>query len=93
MRLTDVDALIDDVKDRYCKDCNRRKGIKGGEYRIIYKIGEAPCKACGVGDMLDELEDAPTVDLPYFNYSRKNGKSMMEVKKYFEEVEDVQESD
>ena len=93
MRLTDVDALIDDVKDRYCKDCNRRKGIKRGKYRIIYEIGEAPCKACGVGDMLDELENAPTVDLPYFNYSRKNGKSMMEVKKYFEEVEDVQESD
>ncbi len=63
MRLTDADALIDDIRDRYCKDCNKRKGIKRGKYRIIYEIGEAPCKACGVGDMLDELENAPTANV------------------------------
>lgn len=70
MRLIDVDALIDDVVDRYCKDCKRRKGIKRGEYRIIYEIGEAPCRACGVGDMLDELENAPTVNVPDKNVGK-----------------------
>lgn len=63
MRLTDVDALIDDVKYRYCKDCDRRKGIKKGKYRVIYEVGDVPCRACGVGDMLDELDNAPTIDV------------------------------
>ena len=61
-RLTDVDALLDDVFERYCKDCERRKGIKNGKYRIIYEVGEAPCRACDVDDMKCELDDAPTVD-------------------------------
>ena len=26
MRLIDADALLDDVMERYCKDCNNRKG-------------------------------------------------------------------
>lgn len=63
MRLTDVDALIDDIKDRYCKDCNRRKGIKKGKLRIIYEVGDAPCRACDVDDMLYELENAPTANV------------------------------
>lgn len=62
MKLIDADALLDDVMDRYCKECEKRKGIKNGEYRIIYEIGEAPCRACEVDDMKAELEDAPTVD-------------------------------
>lgn len=62
MRLIDADALLDDVMDRYCKECEKRKGIKNGEYRIIYDIGEAPCRACEIDDMKAELEDAPTVD-------------------------------
>lgn len=62
MRLIDADALIDDAMDRYCKDCDKRKGIKSGKWRIIYEIGEAPCRACDVDDMIDDLENAPTVD-------------------------------
>lgn len=62
MRLIDADALLDDAMDRYCKECDKRKGIKNGEYRIIYDIGEAPCRACEVDDMKAELEDAPTID-------------------------------
>ena len=62
MRMIDADALLDDAMDRYCKECDKRKGIKNGEYRIIYDIGEAPCRACEVDDMKAELEDAPTVD-------------------------------
>ena len=64
MRLIDADALIDDLMERFCKECNKRRGIKNGKYRIIYEIGEAPCRACEVDDLKVELEDAPTVDVP-----------------------------
>lgn len=63
MRLIDADALIDDLMERYCKECNKRKGIKNGKYRIIYEIGEAPCRACEVDDVKAELEEAPTADV------------------------------
>lgn len=62
MRLIDADALIDDLMVRYCKECNKRRGIKNGKYRIIYEIGEAPCRACEVDDVKAELEEAPTAD-------------------------------
>ena len=62
MRLIDADALLDDVMKRYCKDCDKRKGIKNGKWRIIYEIGEAPCRACEVDDAKAELEEAPTID-------------------------------
>ena len=61
-RLIDADALIDDVTERYCKNCERRKGIKNGKQKVIYDIGDAPCRACAVDDMKDELENAPTVE-------------------------------
>lgn len=61
-RLIDADALIDDLMKRYCKECNKRRGIKDGKYRIIYEIGEAPCRACEVDDVKAELEEAPTID-------------------------------
>lgn len=62
-RYIDADALIDDLMERYCKECNKRKGIKNGKYRIIYEIGEAPCRACEVDDVKAELEEAPTADV------------------------------
>ena len=62
MRLIDVGALINDVTERYCKDCERRKGIKNGKRKVIYDIGDAPCRACAVYDMIDALENAPRVD-------------------------------
>lgn len=64
MRLIDADALIDDLMERYCKECDKRKGIKNGKLRIIYEIGEVPCRACEVDDVKAELEEAPTVDVP-----------------------------
>ena len=62
MRCIDADALLDEVMDRHCNDCDRRKGIKNGKYRIIYSIGEAPCRACDVDDLKGEIEDAPTIE-------------------------------
>ena len=62
MKLIDADALLDDLMERYCKACDRRKGIKSGKWRVIYEIGEAPCRACAVGDMMDELEETSSAE-------------------------------
>ena len=62
MRLIDADALIDNSIELYCKDCDRRKGIKSGEWRIVYEIGGVPCRACGIADMQDYIEVAPTIE-------------------------------
>ena len=62
MRLIDPDALIDDLMERYCKECDKRKGMKNGKRQFIYEIGEAPCRACEVDDVKAELEEAPTID-------------------------------
>ena len=61
MRLIDADALINDAMDRYCKDCDKRKGIKRGKWIIIYEIGDVPCRACDVDDMVNDIESAPTI--------------------------------
>ena len=61
MKLIDADALLDKVIERYCKDCDKRKAIKSGKYRIVYNIGDAPCRACSIDDVKDEIDDAPTV--------------------------------
>lgn len=68
MRLIDADALTDEVMERYCKECDKRKGIKNGKYRIVYEIGDAPCRACPLDDVKDELDNAPAIE------ERKTGK-------------------
>lgn len=68
MRMIDADALINEAMELYCKDCERRKGVKSGKWKIVYNIGDAPCRACGTGDMIDDLENAPTIE------ERKKGK-------------------
>lgn len=60
-RLIDADALIAETKGNRCADCDRRKGIKRGKTTFVYEFGEAPCRACDVGDMIDTLDEAPTV--------------------------------
>ena len=62
-RLIDADTLIADMEKRYCKDCERRKGVKDGEVRMLYEIGEAPCRACGTMDAMDEIDNAPTIEV------------------------------
>ena len=62
MRLIDADALIDEVMERYCEDCSKRKGLKNGKWRVVYSVGDVPCRACGIGDMMDEMDSAPTID-------------------------------
>lgn len=57
------EAFIADKRWLYCTDCDRRKGKKRGKYVTLYEIGEAPCKSCWVGDMLDETEVYPAADV------------------------------
>ncbi len=62
MKLIDADDLIDEVMERYCEDCSKRKGLKNGKWRVVYSVGDVPCRACGISDMMDEIDSAPTVD-------------------------------
>ena len=62
MRMIDADALIDVLTQRCCKNCIKRMGIKNGKQRMIYEIGDAPCRACEVDDIKAELDDAPTIE-------------------------------
>lgn len=57
-RLIDADALIKNETEQVCKYCDRRKN---GKKQFVYEIGEAPCRACAIGDMLDFIEEAPTI--------------------------------
>lgn len=61
MRLIDADALIDEIRSFRCSDCERRKGIKNGKMKFVYDIGDVPCRACDIGDMIDTLDEAPTI--------------------------------
>lgn len=46
-----------------CEDCDRRKGIKNGKLKFCYEIGDAPCRACEIDDMLDRVEDFEPADV------------------------------
>ena len=54
-------AFTDEIQERYCFDCDRRKGMKNGKVRMCYGIGDVPCRACVTEDMLCDIEDYPTV--------------------------------
>ena len=65
MRLIDADATIKYLREFICKDCDRRKGMKNGKIRFCYEIGDAPCRACDIGDTIDyflEEDISPTID-------------------------------
>lgn len=59
--LIDRDAFIKVNREYLCKDCERRKGVKNGRKRTLYEIGGVPCRACGVEDMFEYLDDAPVL--------------------------------
>jgi len=66
MRLIDADATIKYLREFRCKDCDRRKGMKNGKVRFCYEIGEAPCRACDIGDTIDYFLDediSPIIDV------------------------------
>lgn len=57
------EAFLADKKWLYCTDCEKRKGKKRGKMVTLYEIGEAPCKSCGIHDMLEEVEEYPAADV------------------------------
>ena len=57
------EAFVEQKRKQYCEDCNRRKVMKNGMYKTLYEIGEAPCRACGIDDMLNDVEDFPAADV------------------------------
>ena len=64
VRLIDADAVVKYLRDFRCVDCDRRKGMKNGKIRFCYEIGDAPCRACDIGDTIEYFLDediAPTV--------------------------------
>ena len=60
--LVDKDAFLKQERKWYCEDCDRRKGVKNGRKCFVYEIGEVPCRACDVDDVLDDLECFETID-------------------------------
>jgi hypothetical protein len=53
-------AFIEQKERQYCQNCDRRKNSKG---QVVYSIGDAPCRACGIRDVLDDVEDFPAADV------------------------------
>lgn len=56
------EAFLAEKRHLYCENCARRKGMKNGKMKFVYEIGDAPCRACGIGDVLDDVEDFPAAD-------------------------------
>ena len=62
--LIDRNAFVAAQRHLYCDNCDRRRGMKDGKLtkKFAYAIGDAPCRACYIDDVLDSLEDyAPTI--------------------------------
>jgi len=59
----DSEAFLAEQRNLYCENCARRKGMKNGKMRFVYEIGDAPCRACGIGDVLDDVENFPAADV------------------------------
>lgn len=62
--------FISRYRKLFCEDCNRRKGLKNRKMRVLYEIGDAPCRACDIGDMLDYVENAPAADVAEVRHGR-----------------------
>lgn len=44
--------------------------MKKGKMRFVYEIGDAPCHACGYGDMIDGAENFPAADVAPVRHGR-----------------------
>lgn len=60
MSYIERESFLAEQRHLYCENCARRKNSKG---KFVYDIGDAPCRACGICDVLDAVEDAPAADV------------------------------
>ena len=60
-KLIDADDFVNHYRKSYCANCGRRKGMKNGKEKYVYDIGDAPCRACDIDDMIDCVENHTTV--------------------------------
>ena len=56
----DRDAFLEQERAWYCKNCIRRTDSNG---KIVYEIGETPCLACHINDILNDVENCPAADV------------------------------
>ena len=56
----DRDAFLEQERAWYCNNCDMRKNSKG---KMVYEIGEAPCLACHINDILNDVENCPAADV------------------------------
>lgn len=61
-RYINADETLNDIFERHCKECVSRKGVKNGKLRVLYDIGDAPCRACLIDDVKTMIYDTPTVE-------------------------------
>lgn len=57
------EAFVESQRHLYCDNCAKRKGTKNGKVKFVYEIGDAPCRACGYGDVIDAAEDYPAANV------------------------------
>lgn len=57
------DAFVAQQRKQYCENCERRKGTKNGKRIFVYEVGETPCRACDIEDMIDAVWDFPLADV------------------------------
>ena len=62
-RYIDRIKFLADIENRHCVNCEKRKGKKNGKIKTLYEIGEAPCRACGVMDMMEDVDAYPAADV------------------------------
>jgi DNA-directed RNA polymerase subunit RPC12/RpoP len=60
MSYIEREAFLAEQRHLYCENCARCKNGKG---KFVYDIGDAPCRACDIMDVLDAVEDAPAADV------------------------------
>lgn len=51
------DVFVAQQRNQHCINCERRKGTKNGKRIFVYEIGETPCRACDIEDMIDAVWD------------------------------------
>lgn len=66
----DVEAFVKEKREWYCAQCEKRKSMKRGRLQFVYEIGDAPCRACYIDDMISDIEDLPAADVEPVRYGR-----------------------